>query len=357
MDLITQLPRSRAGNDAIVVFVDKLTKMVHYAATTTDVSAPKLARIFFEQVVRHHGLPSSILSDRDPRFTGNFWRALWKCMGTQLTMSTAFHPQTDGQTERANRTLEEMLRAYVNDRQTDWDEHLTAAEIAVNSARQASTGYSPFYLNSGREVTVPLDLAIEEARRSKVPEAAEAIHKLHEDLERARANLAKAQQRQAKNVDRHRRDVTFKVGDQVLLSTAHLKLLGGGDRTAKFAYKYIGPFKIKRVAQNNAYELELPPQMQIHPVLNISRLKPYHDGREEFPLRKTGEDRPAPQVGPDGEEQYEVESIIARRGKGARTEYLVKWRGWPLWDATWQRKVDLQGAVEALRSFESDLGR
>jgi len=86
-------------------------------------------------------------------------------------------------------------------------------------------------------------------------------------------------------------------------------------------------FKIKRAVQKNAYELELPPQMHIHPVLNVSRLKAYHDGRKEFPLRKNTEDRPAPQIGADNEELYEVESIIAKRGKGARIEYLVKWRG------------------------------
>ena len=110
MDLITQLPRSKLGNDAIVVFVDKLTKMVHYVATTTNVTAPQLATLFMREVVRLHGVPESILSDRDPRFTANFWRAFWSQLGTTLTMSTAYHPQTDGQTERANRTLEEMLR-------------------------------------------------------------------------------------------------------------------------------------------------------------------------------------------------------------------------------------------------------
>ena len=114
MDLITQLPRSKLGNDAIVVFVDKLTKMVHYVPTTTNVTAPKLAKIVLREVCRLHGIPESILSDRDPRFTAHFWRALWDQLGTKLVMSTAYHPQTDGQTERANRTLEEMLRSYVN---------------------------------------------------------------------------------------------------------------------------------------------------------------------------------------------------------------------------------------------------
>jgi hypothetical protein len=355
MDLITQLPKSRRGHDAIVVFVDKLTKLVHLAETRTSVTAPELAEIFWSTVVRHHGLPSSILSDRDTRFTGHFWRTLWKCLGTQLTMSTAFHPQTDGQTERANRTLEEMLRPYVDFHQTDWDDHLVAAELAFNSSKHASTGFTPFYLNHGHEVMVPLDLALEAARIAPQPDAAARIQRLHRDLELAQRHLLIAQQRQAKHADRHRREVTFRVGDEVLLSTAHLKLLGNGDRTAKFTYKYIGPFKIKRVVNNNAYELELPPQLQIHPVLNVSRLKAYHDGRVEFPLRTRVDTRPPPATTSSDGDEYEVESILAKRGSGARAQYLVRWRGWPTWEATWERFKNLEGATDALDTFEASL--
>jgi hypothetical protein len=355
MDLITGLPRTRRGHDAIVVFVCKLTKMVHYAATTTTVNAPQLAEIFFREVVRHHGLPSSILSDRDPRFTGRFWQALWRMLDTKLAMSTAFHPQTDGQTERANRTLEEMLRAYVNFAQDDWDERLTAAEVAVNSAQQASTGFTPFYLNGGREIALPLDLALEGARVSTTPEAAARIQRLHEDLECARAQLVRAQQRQSVHADAHRRDVRFAVGDEVLLSTEHLKLTGGGDRTAKFAYKYIGPFKIKRVVNNNAYELDLPASLKIHPVLNITRLKPYHDGRVAFPHRPLTDERPPPEVNGQGEEVWEVESILAKRGSAARTQYLVQWKGWPRWEATWEGRAALRGAMQAVTDFEAAL--
>jgi hypothetical protein len=126
MDLITQLPVTKQGKDAIVVMVDKFSKMVHYAATATTCTADQLARIFFDTVVKLHGIPKYIISDRDPRFTSKFWTDLWKLCGTQLRMSTAYHPQTDGQTERANRTLEEMLRHYVSDKQDDWEQHQTS---------------------------------------------------------------------------------------------------------------------------------------------------------------------------------------------------------------------------------------
>jgi hypothetical protein len=356
MDLITQLPRSRSGHDAIVVFVDKLTKMVHYSATTTTVSAPQLATLFMRDVVRLHGVPESILSDRDPRFTAHFWRAFWAQLGTTLTMSTAYHPQTDGQTERANRTLEEVLRSRVNFQQTDWDEHLAAAELAINNARHASTGFTPFYLNYGQEVQLPLDQAIAELRPPNNPEAASRIRRLQSDLARARSHIEQAQQRQAHYADQHRRAVTFAVGDKVLLSTEHLKMLGADKRSPKFTFKYLGPFTIKRVVNDNAYELDLPPQLQIHPVLNISRLKQYRDGHAAFPARPAADSRPPPEVAlEDGAPVFEVESIIAKRGAGARTRYLVKWRGYPHWESTWEPLSSLSNARDAIADYEQAL--
>jgi len=351
MDLITQLPRSRSGKDAIVVFVCKLTKMVHYVATTTNVTAPELADIFLREVIRLHGVPESILSDRDPRFTANFWRAFWTQLGTTLTMSSSYHPQSDGQTERANRTLEEMLRAFVSFRQDDWDRHLTMAELAVNNAQQTSTGFSPFYLNFGQEVSLPLDRAIAGLLPAKNPDAADRIRQLKSDLEQARSAIEKAQQRQSRYADQHRRDVQLKVGDSVLLSTKHLKLVGADTRTPKFACQYIGPFKIKRVVNANAYELDLPGSMRIHPVLNVSRLKVYHDGASTFPARPRPNPRPPPEI-KDGEEQFEVESILAKRGVGARAQYLVKWAGYDHYEATWEPSRALAGARQAVREFE-----
>jgi hypothetical protein len=354
MDLITQLPKSKSGYDAIVVFVDKLTKMVHYVPTTTNVTAPKLAKIVLREVCRLHGIPESILSDRDPRFTAHFWRALWDQLGTKLVMSTAYHPQTDGQTERANRTLEEMLRSYINVTQSDWDEHLSVLEMAYNNSKQTSTGFSPFYLNSGQEVQMPLDLSLGAARACNNPEAQDRIIQLRKDLVLAKDSIRKAQQRQGHYADQHRRNILFQVGDQVLLSTEHLKLVGD-NRSIKFANRYIGPFKIIKVVGNNAYELELPPQMLIHPVLNVSRLLPYRDGLISHPHRVQVHDRPAPEcILEDGAEVFEVERILARRGgHGSRVEYLVEWKGYPLWESSWVKKSNLGNASEAIADYES----
>ena len=335
LDLITQLPRSLAGNDAIVVFVDKVTKMVHYVATTTTVTAPQLATLFLREVVRLHGVPDSLLSDRDPRFTAHFWRSLWDRLGTKLTMSTAYHPQTDGQTERSNRTLEEMLRSYVNWRQTDWDVHLSTLEIAFNNSKQSSTGFTPYYLNSGHEIRLPLDASLPLVDGNN-PVASERIRRLHEDLMMARDHIERAQKRQAQYADQHRRHVTFSIGDRVLLSTEHLRMIGV-KRTPKLTFKFIGPFTVVRVVGSNAYELDLPNNMRLHPVFNISRLKAYKDGTISHPLRDQSNTRPPPVIdAEDGAESFVPEEILECRGRGARKRWLVKWVGYPHEENTWE---------------------
>jgi hypothetical protein len=352
MDLITQLPRTRNGHDAIVVFVDKLSKMAHYAATTTTVSAPQLASIFWKEIVRHHGIPSAIISDRDPRFTSHFWRALWKQLGTQLAMSTAYHPQSDGQTERQNRTLEDMLRAYANYHRNDWDLHLVAAEIAYNNSQQASTGFSPFFLNSGQHPQLPLS-RIAPSNASNNPTASELIEQLYNDLNTASNNLTLAQQRQSTYANRHRRDVSFKLGDRVLLSTANLR----NDKQApKLSPKFIGPFTIKRVASSVAYELELPSSMTgIHPVFHISKLRPYRDGSAAFPSRPVPVTRPPAELLDTGEEAWEVDRIVDKRtrrfGRHQRVEYLVLWKGYPEWEKTWEPEQNLRMARQAIQEY------
>jgi hypothetical protein len=146
MDLITDLPITKRGHDAVVTFVDRMTKMVHFAPTTKTVGVEAIAQVFMHTWYKHHGLPRIIISDRDRRFLSHFWQALFKALGTELRFSTAFHPQTDGQSERANRTLEEVLRHFVSPRQDDWDDHLDLAEFAINDSVSPSTGYTPFYL-------------------------------------------------------------------------------------------------------------------------------------------------------------------------------------------------------------------
>ena len=349
IDLITQLPKTNKGHDAIVVMVDKLTKMVHYRATTTTVTAPQVATIILHEIVRHHGVPCSIISDRDPRFTSHFWKCLWSSLGTKLAMSTAYHPQTDGQTERAKRTLEDMLRAYVKYNQKDWDDHLDAAEIAYNNSTQASTGYSPFYLNTGSHPRLPLTAAVQKTNvaASNNPSAIDKIKQVARDLKQAKENLITSQQRQKKYADESRRELKFDVGDQVMLSTAHLN---NADRAPKLSPKYIGPFTITQVVNDNAYKLNLPSNMKVHSTFNISQLKPYRDGATQFPNRiQEVYDRPPPELIDSGQEAWEVERIVAKRGQGRNTKYLVKWKGFPDWENTWEPIKSLVHATDMVR--------
>lgn len=353
MDKITQLPRTPSGHDCLVVFVDKLSKAVHLAATVTAATAPQLADLTLHEVVRLHGVPQSILSDRDPCFTSRFWRALWSRLGTTLTMSTAYHPQTDGQTERANRTIEEMLRARVNAMGNDWDKHLDVLEMAYNSSVNASTGYSPFRLNHGYDMLLPLDYALPNILDTNNEEAAQRLERMQRELEDARASIARACSKQGEYVDRGRRALTFSVGQSVLLSTRNLRLPAANTNT-KFGPRFIGPFTVKRVINPNAYELDLPSSWSMHPVVNITALHPYRDPWEKFPLRPLTHTRPPPHsVTQDGVAQYEVESLLAKRGSGRGVQYLVQWKGYPLHEAEWLPLSALKDtAKQLIQQFE-----
>ena len=352
MDLIGPLPMTKRGHDCIVVCVDKYSKMVHYAATTLTVTAPQLATIFIDQVVRHHGFPESIISDRDTRFNSDFWRSLWKQLGTQLNMSTAYHPQTDGQTEVANKNLEQELRAYVSYHQDDWDDRLTLCEIATNSAVQTSTGYSPFYLNYGEEVSLPLTQAMQHAASNNNESALQLVQSLHDDLELARSNVEKAQQTQAFYADQHRRDVTFEVGERVLLSTDHIK----NDRpTQKLSPKFIGPFKIIEAYDNGVtYKLELPHLLKkLHNVFHVSKLRKYVDGLEQFPSRPNTITKPPAEIVDGEDEHYEIEAIRNHRKRGRNYQFLVKWLGYDECDNHWMPRAALvNSAAEILEKYE-----
>ena len=155
MDFIVKLPKTAAGHDSILVFVDRLTKMVHLVPTTEALDARGFAVLFVNNVVRLHGLPATLISDRGPQFNNKFWESTCELLGMDKRMSSAFHPQTDGQTERTNCTLEEMLRAYVCNEHNDWDEKLACAEFAINNSWQEAVRSTPFFVNYGQHSLTP----------------------------------------------------------------------------------------------------------------------------------------------------------------------------------------------------------
>jgi hypothetical protein len=169
----------------------------------------------------------------------------------------------------------------------------------------------------------------------------------------AKANLHRAQQRQAKYADERRRELAFNVDDMVMLSTQHLKT---DDKARKLLSKYIGPFRVKQVVNASAYELELPAKYRIHPVFHISKLKPFVSDSAVFPGRQQADSRPSAEVGSDGEERWEVEKVVdkrvIRRGKNRHVEYLVEWKGYPAWERTWEPVANLRLAKHAIQTYE-----
>lgn len=350
MDFIVQLPVSKNGYDAIFVVVDKLSKRAYFIPTHTTATAPDTAKLYFKNVVKNgHGIPEIIVSDRDSKFTSLFWQSLWSLLDTKLAMSTANHPQTDGQTEIVNRVLEQMLRAFSNTKQDNWDELLPYAEIAYNSAKHASTGFSPFYLNYGQEGILPANLLngnyLPQSGNASVEEV---MSQLGDTLKQVQTNLKQAQEYQKKYADMNRRHEEFNVDDRVLLDAEDINFTSG---TKKLLDKYIGPYRVSEKISAVSYKLELPAKLRIHPVFHISKLKRVHE-TDAFPDREQ-KNRPLPVVKIDGEDAWYVEKIIGKRvHKKDGLQYKVKWEGFPEWESTWESINNLKEAKDAVHEYE-----
>lgn len=336
MDFITHLPRTAAGYDAIVTFVCRLSKMVRFAPTTATATAEDLAILFRDNVIRHHGFPSEVLSDRGPQFVSKFWQEVLKLTGTSQRLSTAYHPQTDGQTERMHRLLQEILRNYVDPTHTDWDQRLSMAEFAINNTYQESIKGTPFQLNNCRNPRIPTLLGMKD---SKVPSAIVYCTDIQEQLERAKRFIAKAQERYKHNADKHRQDTNFQLGQKVLLSTQNIKVKQPG--TPKLLPKWIGPFPIVKLVGPVAVKLELPAQYKIHDVFHVSLIKPYKARKDAVP--------PGPIAVLEDGPYWAIDRILAHRdvkvGKKTRREYWVSWDGYGPENNSWEPEDGITDAA------------
>jgi transposase InsO family protein len=350
-DAVSGLPKTKRGHDAIQVYVERFCKVKYFQPCRSTDSAAELASNLVRRVVSQHGIPESVVSDRDPRITARYYAELSRLMGTHLNMSTARHPQTDGQSEREIRTLITALRSFCNNHQDDWDDILPMLELGFNTAVQASTQRSPYELLYGQQPRTPLDVALDPLL-SRVPAAKERADRLREGFEFARGKLLQAQQRQARNADRHRRLVRLAVGDEVLLSTDGLQLRGQNN---KLCSPFVGPFAITEVVNANAFRLALPPQMEaLHPVFNISRLKPYVSSSSAFATRPQRFDRPPPDVQADsnGDALWQVDRVLACKKVGRGKRYLVAWKGYPPEENTWEPHVSISHTT-AFQEFQA----
>jgi hypothetical protein len=329
MDFVTGLPSSE-GCDAIWVVVDRLTKQRHLIPCRTDVDAKDLADMFIREVFRHHGLPLTIISDRGPQFIAAFWKRLCERLGIDHRMSTPFHPQTDGQTERMNATMEQYLRAYVDYQQDDWNTWLPLAEFAANNQANESTTVSPFFALYGTDPRWQIDLSPAAPNDNGDLRARTVAQRLNEIHEFVRTALLDAQQRHSDQADRHREPAPrFLPGDLVWLNTKNMRTRRP---SRKLDHRRAGPFKVledPHLRTPYAVRLELPPTMQIHPVRHVSELEPAAE--DPFPGQQIP---PPPPVKVDGEQEWEVEEVLDSRMRYRKLQYLIKWTGYdqPDWE-------------------------
>jgi hypothetical protein len=315
--------------DSILVFVDRMTKMSHFIPCIKSTSAPDFAKFFVAHVVRLHGLPDSIVSDRGSIFTSHFWSTLSSILQIDPRKSTAFHPQTDGQTERMNQTLETYLRIFCSYEQDDWCDLLPLAEFAYNNASQESTKMSPFFANYGYHPRFMSQ--IQTTSDHATPAANDFAAHMHEVHERLVENVVRAQNYQAKYYDAKHKPVELEPGDMVWLNSVNIST---SRPSKKLDWKRLGPYKVIKRIGLQAYQLALPPTMRhLHDVFHVSLLDPVKStshAPHSLP--------PAPPAlyVKDDHDYFEIEDVLDSKRENRRLYYLIKWKGFPDSENSWE---------------------
>ncbi|GJS49821.1 putative reverse transcriptase domain-containing protein [Tanacetum coccineum] len=258
IDFVTKLPKTSTGQDTIWVIVDRLTKSAHFLPMKETDSMEKLTRLYLKEVVSRHGVPVSIIPDRDSIFTSHFWQSLQKELGTQFDMSTAYHPQTDGQSKRTIQTLEDMMRACVINFRKGWDRRLPLVEFSYNNSYHTSIKAAPFEALYGRKCRSPVCWA--EVGDSQLT-GPEIIHETTKKIIQIKSRIQDARDRQKSYADKRRKPLDFQVGDKVMLKVSPWKGVIRFGKRGKLNPPYIGPFKILAKVGTVAYRLELQEQL------------------------------------------------------------------------------------------------
>ena len=356
----------------ILTVVDTFSKMVHLLPCHNTLDAHGTASLLWQHVFCKHGVPHGLISDRDPRWNSQVFQALMKLLDVKHAMSTAHHPQTDGQTERMNRIVEEMLRHYVNERQDDWDVLLPCCEFAINNQYQESIKETPFMLNYGYHPTLPVDIRISDnalassflqekqrivrAGGKMFAQAIAAVNKQHLCSLAATASkhLQGSKQRQAKYANQRRRPAPdYQPGDEVWLHTKHLTVQTVTCR--KLFPLWLGPIVVDAKVGSNACKLRVLASWRVHNVFNVSLLKPYQDN---------GQFHPPPSWSLLGNQapEFEVEMILDHKPKIQlprnmprkqlnQLKFLVRWRHYGPNADSWEPYSHMKHAPESLATY------
>ncbi|GJX01595.1 putative reverse transcriptase domain-containing protein [Tanacetum coccineum] len=294
----------------------------------------KLARMYLKEVVTKHGIPVSIICDRDPRFSSNFWKSLQKALGTSLDMSTAYHPETDGQSERTIQTLEDMLRACVIDFGNGWVKHLPLVEFSYNNSYHASIKAAPFEALYGRKCRSPVCWAEVGQVQLTGPEL---VQETTERIIQVKQRMQAARDRQKSYANLKRKPMEFQVGDKVMLKVSPWKGVVRFGKRGKLNPRYVGPFKVLKKVGAVAYKLELPQELsRVHNTFHVSNLKKcYSDDPLVVPLEGLQVDDKLHFV----EEPVEIMDREVKQLRRSRVPIVkVRWNSRRGPEFTWERE-------------------
>ncbi|CAI7803434.1 unnamed protein product [Closterium sp. NIES-54] len=281
--------------------------MGHFIPTNATATAEATARLFFDRIITIHGIPATLISDRDPKFTSKFWKELMGLLGTELAMSSAYHPQTDGQTERLNQAVEQLLRTACKDDPLIPQEPTTPAHVQA---------------------------------------AHDFVTTMQQLWEKTQRRLTTMQNSQKQYADRQRRDHSVAVGDQVLLDTRNLNL---SHLPSKLRPRFCGPFLVQAQVTPVTFRLRLPDTWKLHNAFHVQLLKPYKDPNQQFQGRQLP---PPPPVLVQDEPEHEVERVLTHRRRGGKTlEFLLRWKGYDPTEDSWVAEADMGNARRALKDY------
>ena len=347
-DFITELPHSldpttKVIYDSIFVITDKLTKKAHFVPFRNTWGAEQVATTIVDNIFRYFGMPAAITSDRDKRFMAKYFKTICATLGIKQKLSSAHHPQTDGQTERLNQTLEQYLRCYVDIRQNNWVQLLPIAEFAYNSKTHTTTNHSPFYAHYGYEPTAYLESYTYDSWSQQAKLSAEQLKILHQTLSN---DIQFLNERMAHYYDKkHQQAPKLEKGDKVYLLRKNIKT---NRPSNKLDFKKLGPFMIQDKINDVTFRLNLPKETKIHNVFHVSLLEPAPKN-----LRQDGKSvQPEIDRYDDNEEDrlYEVEDILDSQRIKGELHYLIQWKGYSHDENSWEPRTNIN-ADKTIRKF------